>query len=311
MTKEPATNALAAVLWVAAGTALFSLVFASGKLAGNAFSPYQILFLRYLSALAIVSVLVVVRGVPVLRTAPGRIGTHALRAACGSLGGVCTIQATGLMPVVDASAIGLTEGLLTVLFGVLFLRETVSARHWGAIATCALGAAVVTFGNGAFGGDTTPVDRAYLFAASLAFLGAVLIAIETVLIRVLSLSELPLSVLFFVSLFGTMFMAGPAFATWKSGEDFSGLMFLALGPVALLAQLTIILGFRRAPVSVVGPVGYSWIIFAGLIGLVAFGEVPTLETALGSALIVIGGGMLARLPADGARREAESEAPVG
>ena len=311
MTKSPSGSHVAAILLVAASTALFSFQYATGKLAGNAFSPYQILFLRYVSGFAIVALLVLVNAVPILQTSPRRLGTHAVRAACGSLGGVCTIQATGLMPVVDASAIGLTEGLLTVIMGILFLSEVVTARHWRAIVICGVGAGVVAFGNGAFSG-TGAVDRAYLAAAGIAFLGALLIAFESIFIRILSLAERPLSVLFFVNLFGMLIMAGPALAGWSGGLSFSALVFLALGPLAIFAQYLNILAFRRAPVSVLGPVTYSWIIFGGLIGLAFFGEIPTLATVAGSVLIIGGGVLLARVPAgEPSPRDSEAVEPAG
>ncbi|PLX35781.1 MAG: EamA/RhaT family transporter [Hyphomicrobiales bacterium] len=300
MTKPNSENYLAAILFVAGSTALFSFQYATGKLTGNFYSPYQILFLRYVSGFAVVSFLVALHAVPVLRVSPRRLATHAARAACGSLGGVCTIQATALMPVVDASAIGLTEGFLTVILGIVFLGELVTARHWRAIAICGAGAAIVAFGNGAFAGGPA-LDRAYLAAAGLAFLGALLIAFESVLIRLLSLAERPLSVLFFVNFFGMLIMAAPALANWQGGLSVSALAFLALGPFAIFAQYLTILGFRRAPISVVGPVTYSWIIFGGFIGLVFFGEIPTGVTLAGSILIVAGGVLLARLPADKAK----------
>jgi drug/metabolite transporter (DMT)-like permease len=73
--------------------------------------------------------------------------------------------------------------------------------------------------------------------------------------------------------------------------------FLALGPIALLAQACNIAALRRADASTVGPVGYAWIIFAAAFGWLLFGETPAPLFWPGALLIVLGGVTLARSPA--------------
>ena len=68
----------------------------------------------------------------------------------------------------------------------------------------------------------------------------------------------------------------------------------ALGPAGLLGQYATIRGYRAAPLSVVGPVDYSWLVFAMLLGWLVFAEEPTPGTLAGAALILTGGAMLAR-----------------
>ena len=69
---------------------------------------------------------------------------------------------------------------------------------------------------------------------------------------------------------------------------------LLVGPLAVTAQYCNVLAFRRADASLLGPVNYAWIVFAAALGYVAFGETPSLATAIGGALIVIGGAWLAK-----------------
>ncbi|MCA8933873.1 MAG: DMT family transporter [Rhodospirillaceae bacterium] len=299
MTSEHSNTQLAAVLWVTLSTGLFSLTFVSGRLAPPEVMALHILFLRYIGGFAVVGTLVAMRRQPVGRTRPARVATHALRTMCGASGGICAIEAAARMPIADATAIGMLDGLLIVLLGIVLLREVVSGRHWLAIAVSIVGGAVVVAGRGAF----AELDAAYAVPAGLAFAGAVLIALESILIRVLAVSEPLLNVLFFVNLFGMLLLAGPALATWPDigaagpgGADPAILGFLILGPISISGQYCTLRGYRLAPVSVVGPVGYSWIVFAALIGLIGFAELPTATTVAGSVLIVAGGVMLARLP---------------
>lgn len=59
--------------------------------------------------------------------------------------------------------------------------------------------------------------------------------------------------------------------------------------LAVVGQAAMISAFNYAPASVVSPVGYSMLVFAAIIGYVAFGTLPDLATWIGMALIVAAG----------------------
>jgi drug/metabolite transporter (DMT)-like permease len=82
------------------------------------------------------------------------------------------------------------------------------------------------------------------------------------------------------------------------------LIYVALGPVGVFAQYCTIRGYGMADISIVGPVDYSWLLFATLIGYFFFGEVPTWAVAGGAALIAAGGIVLATV------RPAREKQPV-
>lgn len=122
-----------------------------------------------------------------------------------------------------------------------------------------------------------------------------LLALEGILIKMLTRSDSPMTVLLHVNFFGILLLALPAVLTWRSTGLFDNLPFVMLGPVGITAQYFIIRGYRMADVSVLGPVDYSWLVFAALIGVVFFQEVPTTGAVLGSAVIAAGGVVLALL----------------
>jgi len=127
----------------------------------------------------------------------------------------------------------------------------------------------------------------------IALIGAALIGMETLLIKMLTRVDRPMTVLLYVNCFGVLLMAAPAFVEWRSIDLLQGMAFLFLGPLAITAQYFVIRGYRIADISVVGPIDYTWLIFAALIGMVFFGEIPTLGVVAGSAIIVGGGLVLA------------------
>ena len=74
------------------------------------------------------------------------------------------------------------------------------------------------------------------------------------------------------------------------------LPFLLLGLIAIVAQFFNILAFRYADAATLGPVSYAWILFATVLGIVFFNEIPAPPAIASGALIVIGGLLVARIP---------------
>lgn len=293
----------AGVLWVTAGTALFTVVFASGKFAGDTASALQILLLRYVSGFAILTLIALISGKGLNFYASAKPARHFYRAIFGAFGGVSAIHAAANMPIVDATAIGLLEAIFTVLLGVTLLGERISRPHWIAIVISCAGAAVTMASKGAF----QTMNAGYLWPAAFALLGAVLIACESIMIKILAVSEKPMTVLLYVNAFGILLLSIPALLTWRSFDVNDNLPFLLLGPLAITAQYFVIKGFRLADVSILGPVSYTWIVFAALLGFFLFDEIPDGGTIIGAAIIVVGGIKLALLKPPESERIGQSE----
>lgn len=282
---------LEAILWVTAGTAVFSLIFASGKFAGDTASTLQILFLRYIGGFATLLAVVTASGGRPSQFRSARPASHFLRALVGAYGGVALIHASANMPIVDATAIGLLYVVFMIGLGVWLLGERITTQHWAGIVLCTAGAVLVMGSRGAF----RTFDVGYLWPAAIALGGAVLLAVEGILIKTLSRSDKPLTVLLYVNFFGILLLAVPAVLSWRSTDFADNLPLLMLGPVGITAQYFIIRGYRMADVSLLGPIDYAWLIFAGLIGFAFFQEVPTMGAVIGSAVIAAGGIVLALL----------------
>ncbi|WP_284757267.1 DMT family transporter [Agrobacterium sp. fls2-241-TYG-188a] len=278
-----------AIAWVTAGTALFSLIFSSGKFADGMASTPQILFFRYIGGLATLLLIVWLRRERVSAYRSPRPLSHFMRAVFGASGGGALIYASANMPIVDATAIGLLYVVFVIPLGVLVLKERVNWLHLAAIAICCTGAATVMASRGAF----TQFHSAYIFPAGIAVLGAALLAVEGLMIKVLSHSDRAMTVLLHVNMFGILLMAAPAIIQWAPLSLKGVLSCFLLGPLAVSAQYCIVQGYRLAPLTIVGPVDYTWLIFAGLIGFQFFGEQPTSGVIAGCAIITAGGIMLA------------------
>lgn len=293
-----------AIAWVVVGTALFSLIFASGKFADGNASSLQILFLRYIGGLATLLLVVAARRERLSAYRSPRPLSHFMRAIFGASGGGALIYASANMPIVDATAIGLLYVVFVIPLGVVVLKEQLNGQHLRAIAICCAGAVLIMASRGAF----TAFHLSYVFPAGIAVLGAALLAVEGLMIKMLSSSDRAMTVLLYVNTFGILLMAGPAVMQWVPLSLETAMSCVLLGPLAVTAQYCIVHGYRLAPLSIVGPVDCTWLIFAGLIGYLCFGEKPTLGVAAGSAIIAIGGIMLAIIKPLASERENTSPA---
>ncbi len=278
-----------AALWVLASTFAFSLVFASGKLMGGLVPVLQIVLIRYASGFLVASAATQLGGQGWRRAVTtDRRWLHLLRALCGASGGGATIYAAMHMPLADTAALGLTQGLFVVILALAFLRERVSAVQWIATLLCGLGALIVVRGETGTAGFS--IGLAPLFAV----LGALLMAGEIVLIKVLSARESALTMLLHVNGFGTLLLLLPAALLWQPMDITQIALLSLLGPLALSGQWFNVQAYRRADAAFLAPFGYTYVIFAALIGFMNQGETPGITTWLGSTLIVAGGLLLLR-----------------
>lgn len=119
MTEHAAGSKLRAALWVMAGAFVFSLVYASGKLAGGMVPALVIVWIRYLGGFVTVSGLSLARhGSLRPGLASRKFWLHGLRALCGIGGLGCAVYAATAMPLADAAWLA-PFGYTSVVFAAL------------------------------------------------------------------------------------------------------------------------------------------------------------------------------------------------
>ena len=282
---------LKAILYILASTGFFAVMFASGRFAGDTASPVQIIFLRYLGGFITVVCIALAQRRSWASLQSQRKAYHAFRIMGGAFGGVALIFANAHMPIVDANPISQLSVVFLVGFGVVILGERPTRWHLVAIGACVAGAVVIIGARGAF--SNFRID--YMLPASVALLGAVLLAVESLFIKLLTRTDDALTTLAHANLLGMLVLSVPAALTWQWGGPIS-LVWIGLGPLAILAQYCTIRGYMLADIAVLAPIKYSALVFAAAIGWVFFAEVPTIGIILGACLIAAGGVLLARLP---------------
>lgn len=279
---------LAGVIWAFLGVGLFGFIYISGRLSGNEISAGQLIWFRYAGAFLAISLWLILFPSERAKLRSRQIPVHGLRALAGGGGGMAAIYAASHMSVTGATAIGLLDGLFVIILGVVLLSEQFSLKQWAAAGLCLFGAAVVVLASGA---ASLRIDE--IAPASVALLGALLVATESILIKKLARSESSVSVLFYVSLFGSILFAAPAAISWNALTPAATGTLLLLGPIALAGQLCNIFAFRNSDAALIGPIRYTWIIWGAFFGWLFFGEIPVAATWAGMTLILCGGCYLA------------------
>ncbi|MDA7949409.1 MAG: DMT family transporter [Hyphomicrobiaceae bacterium] len=174
----------------------------------------------------------------------------------------------------------LTPLLVAALAGPI-LGEWVGWRRLLAIFTGFIGVLLVT--RPGFGGIHWAV--LYSFAATITY------AFYSIHTRYMAAHDTPEVNLFYTAFAGALLGAPLGLAVWEwPGDALTWGLFLWLGLTGMVGHWLLILSFKYAPAPVVAPFIYVSLLSMIGLGYVVFGDVPTLWTLAGGA-VVIGSGL--------------------
>ena len=174
--------------------------------------------------------------------------------------------------------------VFTALLAFLFLAERPTTATLACIALSLLGLAcmVVPYWTGS---DTTPAP---LWPVIAGLGGAFGSGVAYTLVRKLVITEHPSVIVLYFPLIcapGTLLLGGADFI-WPTVAGWW--VLLGVGCFTQLGQLTLTKAMQLDAASRVTSLSYVQIIFAAILGWLAFGEIPTQATLLGGGLILLG-----------------------
>jgi drug/metabolite transporter (DMT)-like permease len=301
----PLSENLRGALYMMLCMAGFILNDALMKTVAGDLSVFQAMFLRGLVATTLIGLLAAQRGVLFHRVARADRKLVAMR-LMGEIGGtVCFLTALFHMPIANATAILQSMPLAVTLGAALFLGEPVGWRRYLAIGI-GFGGVLIIVRPGAEG------FSGYSLWAVVAVGFMVLRDLAT---RRLS-KGIPSIFVAFTTAIGIT-VAGGAVAAFQPWQPVPAATFATLAVAAgflFVGYLFNVMTMRHGEIGFVAPFRYSILIWAILIGIVVFGEIPDLAMLAGSA-IVVGTGVYAfyreqRLRS-AERRRANALAPGG
>lgn len=261
----------------------FALMGASVKFAGQQGIPV----LEIIAARALVSLLLSYadvrrKGIPLF-------GTH--RWLLFARGLVGFVSLTGVfyalvhLPIAEASVLQYLHPMFTALLALLWLKERPTTATLLCIALSFIGLLVMVRPVFLFGGTGAGYDS---LAVGIAIAGAFGSGLAYTIVRRLSTLEDPSVIVFYfplVSLPITLILLGDDFVM---PTGWTWLTLLLVGIFTQIGQIALTLAMRVETASRAGSFSYTQVVFAALIGMVAFGEVPGIWTLAGAGLILFG-----------------------
>ncbi|HLB80272.1 MAG TPA: DMT family transporter [Dongiaceae bacterium] len=278
---------LRAALWMVGSAVFFSGLSGVIRHLGQEMHPFEVAFFRNLFGLAFMLPWLWRAGRAGLKTR--RLALYGVRAFLGLLSMLCWFTALALLPIAQVVALSFTAPLFATMAAALFLGETVRARRWTATLAGLVGVGVILWPQleGTGGAGLSP-------GAILALLSTAISVAITLIVKRLTRTEPANAIVTYMVLIMTPMSLVPAAFVWTWPPLDTWLWLVALGGLGSLGHVCYVRSFALADASAVMPYDYTRLLFAALIGWIAFGELPTLYTWIGAAVIVASAIYIAR-----------------
>ncbi|WP_425230509.1 DMT family transporter [Sphingomonas sp.] len=268
---------LSAIVLRLTSVALFSCMNLGIKLAeaGGAVLP-EILFARQFGASVLVAAVIALGpGFASVRTR--RMPAHLLRAAVGLTAMALTFSAILMLPLAEATTINFSMPIFATVLGALILGEPTGWRRWTAVAVGFAGVLVVA---GPHGGHVP------LAGAALGIGAALCTAFISILLRQIGRTERAMTTVWWFSALAALALLPFYIHAAHAHPPRVWATLAAVGLLGGAAQLSMTESLSRGPVSVVVPMDYTALIWATVLGWLAFGTLPGPGTWAGAPLIV-------------------------
>ena len=206
-----------------------------------------------------------------------RAGLHFLRCFSGLIALVAIFIALRSLPLATVVSISFAAPIFTTIFSIFLLHEKVGMYRWLAVIIGFIGILVITEPG------ISSLNIYYIFPIIFC-LGLSYVAIA---IRQLSSTEPVWLIGLFFSI--SIFILS-IFSIFTEGwilPSFKDLFLLSMvGILGGLANLWLTQSYKFSEVSLVTPLKYLALVFAIIFGYLFWGEVPTIKTLIGSALVI-------------------------
>jgi len=269
---------LRGIALVVGATFLFASHDALSKFLGGLYPIVMVVWARYVvHTLLMAGIFLPKAGLNVLRTRRPVLQT--LRAL--SLLSTSLLFTTGLqyLPLAEATAVNFLAPVLVTALSAPLLKERVTVGQWVAVVMGFIGVVVVVHPGGSM---FTPAIL-YPFGSALGF------CFYQLLTRILSAYDSPTTSNFYAGLCNTLAMSALVPFFWEMPRWDHALLMLALGGFGMTAHLLLTQAFRHAAPALLAPFSYCQIVFAGLLGFVAYSQVPDTLSLVGISVICLSG----------------------
>lgn len=238
---------------------------------------FQLVFLSYLlSLIALLPAIALRGGLARLRTSRWRL--FMLRGALEAAGMFLMVNGLTLLPLPVFSALALMTPLLTSVLAVTLLREQGTWRTWVTLIIGMGGALmVIRPGSGSFDYSHGAL---FMLGASLCFSQC------GIIIRKLSVTEPPFTIAVYMFVCSGLCALPAALLAWETPPPAEWIWLLPLGILLALVQYSVAQALSRAPIIIVTPFTFMFLVFSSAIAYLLYGEIVDGWTVSGAAIII-------------------------
>jgi drug/metabolite transporter (DMT)-like permease len=260
--------------FVVVGAFLLIVMASLVKHLGETLPAFQVLFVRFLAGLIVITPLVWRMGPKIVKTS--KIHLHAARGFVGFMGNLCFFFALIHLTLADTVTIQFSRPMIMIIVAALFLNEVIGLKR-GVVTILGFGGILLI--TKPFGGGFDPW---FLVA-----LGGTIFGTGVVLtIKLLSRTEETVTIMFYFALFTTLMAFIPALFVWQT-PTWTEVVLLALtGTLGIVGQGLFTHGVGLGETSFVMPFDYMRIVYAFILGIIWFAETPGWWSYGGAAIII-------------------------
>lgn len=244
------------------------------KYLGNSLPPFQIVFLRFTMAAAVLLPVLITKGKSAFQSA--RLWMHAARGTLLALGIGLWCMGLSMMPFASCVVINNTMPFFKMLFAKFILGENVGKERWLASIGGFIGCLIVF----------NPTVATFKPQSLVLILSACCFAMLDIFNKKYAVSETVVSMLFYGSVATAVVSALRAYQTWVPITATQGLLFAALGMGANGLLYCLLKAFAYVDASATCPYRYTEFVLSAIVGFLVFREAPTSSTLLGSCIIL-------------------------
>lgn len=248
------------------------------KLSGDELPVFQKVFFRNAMASVIAFIVLIKNKAPLRPTVKGSWKYLVLRTLFGLTGVVCNYYALETLVLSDASILNKMSPFFAVIFSFIFIHERPKLYQWLVLGGALFGTVFVikpSFANAAF------------IPALVGFLGGVCAGAAYGCVRKLGLmGESNPYIVFFFSTASTLIVTPIMIADYVPMTALQWVYLLSAGVSAALAQFSITAAYTYAPAKEISVYDFSQIIFASLMSLIVFQQVPDIWSVVGYVIII-------------------------
>ncbi len=234
----------------------------------------EILFIRQFLVLMIISPIIIKNLGTVFKTRV--LGMHFLRSLFSLIAMISGFTAVVYLPLAEVTAISFVRTLFTTVLAIVFLKEVVGIRRWSSVIVGFIGVLIII----------RPDAGNLNFYAMLAILSALFVSAINIVMRKLSQIDNPSTIMTYQSIIVTSVMAVPSYFVWVTPTPEEAVYILMIGGLMSIMQWLFIQAFKVGEAAAIVPMIYVRLIYAAIIGIVIFGEYPTVWTLTGAGIIM-------------------------